>query len=171
MNDKKNTKKEYSSILKYLNADVTFAEVPDEISLCINITNCPCRCDGCHSPELSKDIGEPLTTEVLDILIKDNEGISCVCLMGGDRDPKEVERLLSHIKKAHPKLKTAWYSGRTIVRSTIYDVLDYIKIGPYIKQFGGLDKRTTNQRFYKVTSDKHFKLKNITYKFRHEKDS
>ena len=39
-------------MLKYLNCQVTFAEVPDEISLCINITNCPNRCPGCHSPEL-----------------------------------------------------------------------------------------------------------------------
>ena len=28
-------------MLKYLNAPVTFAEVPDEITLCINITGCP----------------------------------------------------------------------------------------------------------------------------------
>lgn len=153
-------------MLKYLNTDVTFAEVPDEISLCINITNCPCGCDGCHSPELSKDIGDPLTNEVLDTLIKDNEGISCVCLMGGDRNQKEVEQLLSHIKKAHPKLKTAWYSGRETVPATIYSVLDYLKIGPYIEQFGGLDKETTNQMFFEVTPDDKFKLKNITYKFR-----
>lgn len=27
-------------MLKYLNTQVTFAEVPDEITLCINITGC-----------------------------------------------------------------------------------------------------------------------------------
>ena len=27
-------------MLKYVNTEITFAEVPDEISLCINISNC-----------------------------------------------------------------------------------------------------------------------------------
>ena len=37
-------------MLKYSNYEITFAEVPDEISLCINLTNCPHKCIGCHSP-------------------------------------------------------------------------------------------------------------------------
>jgi anaerobic ribonucleoside-triphosphate reductase activating protein len=45
-------------MLKYVDTAVTFAEFPNEVSLCINISGCPCCCDGCHSPYLSKDIGE-----------------------------------------------------------------------------------------------------------------
>ena len=48
-------------MLKYSNYEITFAEIPDEISLCINLTNCPHRCVGCHSPWLQKDNGTPLT--------------------------------------------------------------------------------------------------------------
>ena len=56
-------------MLKYLNAPVTFAEIPDEITLCINITGCTLHCKGCHSPFLWEDAGEFLTIEMLDYLI------------------------------------------------------------------------------------------------------
>ena len=48
-------------MLKYTTCEVTFAEVPDEINLCINISNCPNNCKGCHSPWLKEDNGTPLT--------------------------------------------------------------------------------------------------------------
>ena len=50
-------------MLKYVDTKVTFAEVPDEISLCINISNCPNHCEGCHSPYLAEDIGTELTKD------------------------------------------------------------------------------------------------------------
>jgi len=37
--------------LKYTGYAVTLAEVPEEISLTITISNCAFRCHGCHSPE------------------------------------------------------------------------------------------------------------------------
>ena len=44
-------------IMKYVNESVVFAEIPDEVTLAINISNCPCRCPGCHSKFLWGDIG------------------------------------------------------------------------------------------------------------------
>ena len=44
-------------MLKYYNAMVVFEEIPDEITLAINITNCPCHCVGCHSKFLWEDVG------------------------------------------------------------------------------------------------------------------
>ena len=35
-------------MLKYLNTQVTFSEIPDEITLCINITGCKVGCEGCN---------------------------------------------------------------------------------------------------------------------------
>ena len=67
--------------MKYTGAEITFAEVPDEITLCINISNCPCHCKGCHSPYLAEDIGEELTEDSLHKLISSNEGITCVAFM------------------------------------------------------------------------------------------
>ena len=71
--------------MKLYNYDIVFQEVPDEVSLAINITNCPNHCEGCHSPHLWDDIGEELTTELLSSLIAQYEKlITCVLLMGGD---------------------------------------------------------------------------------------
>ena len=36
-------------MLKYVNTAVVFQEIPDEVTLAINISGCPCRCPGCHS--------------------------------------------------------------------------------------------------------------------------
>ena len=36
-------------MLKYANFDIVFQEVPDEVTLAINISNCPNQCVGCHS--------------------------------------------------------------------------------------------------------------------------
>ena len=61
--------------MKYTDTMVTFNEVPDEISLCINISGCPNRCPGCHSPELWEDIGTELTKESLKDLIDKMGGV------------------------------------------------------------------------------------------------
>ena len=52
------------SPFKYVEAAVTLAEVPKEISLTISVSNCRFRCCGCHSPYLQKDIGRPLLPDL-----------------------------------------------------------------------------------------------------------
>ena len=104
-------------MLKYVNTAITFAEFPDEISLLINISNCPCHCKGCHSAYLAEDIGEPLDYIALTKLIIDsNKGITCVGLMGGDSDPKWINKLAKFIKTSS-ELKVGWYSGRNYLPS------------------------------------------------------
>lgn len=157
-------------MLKYVDTKVTFSEVPDEITLCINLSNCPHNCEGCHSPYLREDMGTLLTQEQIESLIKVNEGITCVCIMGGDAEPWYVKQTMSCIKDVFPNLKTAWYSGRDALHKVIeenLDYFDYIKLGPYIKDKGPLNNRDTNQRFYKVFhfSNGASKLMDITYKF------
>lgn len=154
--------------MKYTDIQVTLSEIPDETTLCINISNCPHRCDGCHSPELQKDVGTPLTIDILDALIKNNKGISCICFMGGDYDFKTINSLTSFIRSNYPDLKTAIYSGaQSINRKINIHNIDYYKIGPYIKELGGLNSLKTNQILYKVThkSATHCFLDNINYKF------
>ena len=36
-------------MLKYVNTGIVFQEIPDEVTLAVNISGCPCRCHGCHS--------------------------------------------------------------------------------------------------------------------------
>lgn len=150
-------------MLKYVDTQVTFAEIPDEVSLCINISNCPIECPGCHSSYLANDIGELLTEETLQQLIKKNKGITCLCFMGGDIAPHEVNDLAGYVRKEYPHLKIGWYSGAdSLTLFTEYKNFDYIKLGRYIKKLGGLDSPKTNQRFYKVDGNV---LKNITSRF------
>ena len=148
-------------MLKYLNTLVTFSEIPDEITLCINITGCPNRCPGCHSPFLWEDKGKDLSQRTLEQFIKENSGISCVCLMGGDQDPFIINLLGEVIHKTGKK--SAWYSGKEEISPEIdLKNFDFIKVGPYIEELGGLDNPITNQKFYKVVGTT---LEEITYKF------
>ena len=149
-------------MLKYVDAKVVFAEVPDEVTLAINISNCPCHCKNCHSSYLAQDIGTELTFNEVRKLIKKNSGISCIVFMGGDSEPKRIDALASFVTN-HYQLKVAWYSGRQELSNHIdlYN-FDYIKLGPYKEEFGPLNSRTTNQRFYKVSDGE---LINITNKF------
>ena len=154
-------------MLKYVDTLVSFQEVPDEISLCINISNCPCHCEGCHSPYLAEDIGTELTWNELERLIKNNIGISCVCFMGGDSCPDYIEQLALFIKyQSWYPLKVAWYSGKSSIPKDLdISLFNYIKVGPYIPKLGGLDKETTNQIMYKVDNGN---LIDITYRFKHD---
>lgn len=152
-------------MLKYLNTQVTFAEVPNEITLCINITGCKNGCKNCHSSYLAQDIGKPLNKSSLSELIEGNKGVSCVSFMGGDNDAIHLVALASWVK-THTNLKVAWYSGRQELAGIVARQLqwfDFIKLGPYMEEFGPLNSRTTNQRMYKVHDGK--LSEDITSKF------
>lgn len=151
-------------MLKFVDYQVVFKEIPDEITLAINISNCPCHCEGCHSSYLAQDIGKELTNEELRNIIENNNGISCIAFMGGDSSPLEITKLMQYIK-CHFNLKTAWYSGREKIDIDILNNLqnfDFIKIGPYKQEFGPLNNPNTNQKFYQVKNNQ---LIDITYKF------
>ena len=138
-------------MLKYVDTLVSFSEVPDEISLCINISNCPCKCEGCHSSYLAEDIGDLLTVFELTKLIRKNKGITCVAFLGGDSNPKYVNSLSIWVKTTFPELKVAWYSGKQEISDKIdLQYFNYVKVGPYIKDKGPLTDRNTNQKMYKV---------------------
>lgn len=157
-------------MLKYVDTLVTFSEVPDEITLCINISNCPCHCEGCHSSYLAEDIGEELNDLTLNRLLIKNQGITCVAFMGGDSDPSEINEFARKLK-VHTNLKVAWYSGRQELSKDIdLKNFNFVKLGPYIKELGPLNSKTTNQRFYEVlppsiTNSNSYKLLDITNKF------
>lgn len=154
-------------MLKYVDSKVVFAEIPDEITLAINISNCPCHCEGCHSPYLADDIGEPLDLQHLTDLIDSNRGITCVCIMGGDANPSEVDDIAQDIKEYYPNLKVGWYSGRDYISKDIdMSNFNYIKYGHYDKDKGPLNSKTTNQVMLEidVIQGKVF-IKDITAKF------
>ena len=167
-------------MLKVASFDIVFQEIPGEVTLALNLSGCPCHCKGCHSKHLWEDIGEPLDEKLLiGLLDRYGSQVTCVCFMGGDREPEEVARLAEYIKN-HPSsaathrsaLRTAWYSGRPDLPESLSEQrstgeaacqcnglsgaagpFDYIKLGPYIEELGGLKSPTTNQRLYKRVGD------------------
>lgn len=88
-------------MLKYVDTRVCFAEVPDEIALCINLSNCPCHCKGCHSSYLAEDIGEVLTYSKIERLLEENKGVTAICFMGGDNNPELVNHYAKLIKDSY----------------------------------------------------------------------
>ena len=158
-------------MLKYADTMVTFSEIPDEITLCINITRCKIGCKNCHSSYLAEDIGKVLMVGSLRNLINRNEGITCISFMGGDADSSRINALAQWVKNNYT-IKVAWYSGRQELSEEIdLKNFDYIKLGPYIEEFGPLNSKTTNQKFYKVENISYkdgsfrYELIDITYKF------
>ena len=152
-------------MLKYVNTGIVFQEIPDEVTLAMNISNCPCHCPGCHSHYLWEDIGLPLDTNTIDNFVqKYRQEITCFAFMGGDGDPKGVNMLAQYIHEEYPQYRVAWYSGRIRVPSVVNKTdFDYIKIGPYIRHLGPLKQSTTNQRMYRQTPDGTFE--DITSRF------
>ena len=85
-------------VLKYVNTGIVFQEIPDEVTLAVNISNCPCHCPGCHSHYLWEDVGLPLDTDAIDDFAhKFGSDITCIAFMGGDNDPKGVNVLAQYI--------------------------------------------------------------------------
>lgn len=148
-------------MIKFKDSYIVFEEIPDMVSLAINLTNCQNNCVGCHSPELRRNIGEELTENAIDKLISENFGVNCVLFMGEGNDKDSLLSIAKYIKEKY-SLKTAIYSGRKNVEEDFYRVFDFIKIGPYIEKFGPLNVETTNQRLFLVEENG---INDITYKF------
>ena len=142
-------------MLRYVSYDIVFQEIPGEVSLAINISNCPNHCKGCHSLHLWNDYGEILDGNALSgLLEKYGNAITCVCFMGGDAFPNQVENLAVFIRKrSKENIKVGWYSGKPNFPSCcLLSNFDYLKLGPYIERLGGLDSPGTNQRFYQIVN-------------------
>lgn len=153
-------------MVRYYNFDVVFAEIPGEVTLAINLTGCPNRCPGCHSPHLQRDTGRVLDESELDALLdRYARSVTCVCLMGGDAAPQQIALLAAHVRRSRPGLRTGWYSGRAALPEG-FDTraFDYIKLGPWIEQAGPLSSPSTNQRLYRMAPDG--TMEDITERFR-----
>lgn len=153
--------------LKLSNWDVVMIEVPDEVTLALNLADCPNNCPGCHSPELRMPIGTELTYGILKELIDSNDGITCISFMGGDKFPEDINWLaqLVHTEYAGT-IKTSWYSGKQDISSKIeLRNFDYIKVGPYKSDLGPLNNPKTNQRMFMIDHKNNHNLVDITNKF------
>ena len=153
-------------MLRLASFDVVFQEIPGEVTLALNLSGCPNRCAGCHSPHLWEEVGEPLDDNLLNSLLSGyGNAITCVCFMGGDAAPGDVAHWSACVRAAtEGRLKTGWYSGRSELAAGIAPrSFDYIKLGPYVAHLGGVDSASTKQRLYRVTDGE---MKDITAELR-----
>lgn len=125
---------------------VVMEEIPDRVSLAVDISNCRGNCVGCHSPFLKQDVGEELTADIIDRIVADNFGVNCFLFLGEGQDPQAILSLAAHVRELG--LDVALYSGREEVEDEFWEAFDYLKLGPYRPECGPLNKRTTNQRLY-----------------------
>lgn len=139
---------------------IYITEIPDEICLGISVLGCPIHCPDCHSQHVwdinSVGKGKELTYDIIRDKLTDNSNISCVLLFGGDWEPNRLTYLLMWLHEIY-RVKTALYTGRTLEYINNLDLeygfteyLDYLKVGAYNKELGGLNSPTTNQRLYKL---------------------
>lgn len=140
--------------LKYTHYNIVFQEVPNETTLVFNISGCPYKCEGCHSTYLWEYKGEFLLENINEILSNYKNFITCVCFMGGDQNSLELYNLLRICQEFG--LKTCLYTGKDfnsleeIYALPYFNYLNFIKVGHYDKNLGGLNNPQTNQRFYKI---------------------
>lgn len=152
--------------MKVASFDIVFQEIPGEVTLALNLSNCPCHCPGCHSQHLAEDIGEVVNEDLLNgLLARYGNMITCVAFMGGDANPAEVAKWANYLKSeiGDLKLKTAWYSGRMNMPED-EQAFDYVKLGPYIESLGGLKSERTNQRLYKREDDRWTDITSVFWK-------
>ncbi len=137
-------------MLKYIPSltDTVIEEIPERVTLAVEISNCRGNCPGCHSPFLRDDIGEELTESAIDKLLGGNFGVNCFLFLGEGSDSAALLSLARHIKSRWPGVETAVYSGRDKVEDEYYECFDYVKTGPYIEALGPLNKPSTNQRLF-----------------------
>jgi anaerobic ribonucleoside-triphosphate reductase activating protein len=86
------------------------------------------------------DTDEILDEDILiELLKKYSNAITCVCFMGGDVAPQEVEKLSIFLHEiTNNCIKTAWYSGKQHLPENFgFRHFDFIKLGLYIKHLGG----------------------------------
>lgn len=151
-------------MLKYIYCKEVFSEVPGEISLGISISGCQIHCQGCHSRELWEDKGTPLTIEHLQSLLDKHQGITCLCLLGGEHD---IDSLIELFMYAHQRIKTAWYCGLDMIPKNkvgIIQYLDFLKVGRFDLDLGPINEKTTNQRFYKIKEGKMYDCTELFWK-------
>jgi anaerobic ribonucleoside-triphosphate reductase activating protein len=129
---------------------ISIHEVPGEVALVLNISECQNNCKGCHSPELLGREGTPLSFNILHNEInKYIDLITCICFMGGDTFTSELSAYLDYIHRLG--YKTCLYTGKEYYSILLNDLLDYVKLGPYIEDLGGLDSAITNQVFLRLS--------------------
>ena len=140
------------SPLFFYTKNVVFQEVPNEISLSFSIAGCQNNCKNCSWKNLDIKPKELKDDDYIKLLNKYRGYVSCILFLGGEWNK---EKLIQNLKLAKNNgYKTCLYTGKEDVDNDIKLNLDYLKVGPYIEERGGLANPNTNQRFIDLHTNK-----------------
>lgn len=155
-------------MLYFVDACVSYDEIPNKQSLCIYISGCLHNCKDCHYPELKeKDYGDILAESFYQLVDLYSKLVECVCFMGeGACGTEEKREFLEYTEYIHSKnLDAALYSGRDLEKNEEWmDSFDYVKLGSYQPEKGSIIEKTTNQRLYKKENDKYIDITEIFWR-------
>ena len=145
-----------------LKRGITFNEVPDKMAVYFELGDCEQGCKGCHSPELQNKCTEFVDSNDMVSFAVDqiDAGANAIVVLGGTTarslTSADMVSLLQDLALIAP---VCLYSGSD------NDVLDkqiaslgnctWLKTGSYQEAKGGLQSRTTNQRFYTIKQRYH----------------
>ena len=142
--------------MKYSKYDIVFQEVPDEITLVFEISNCRHNCGDCHSPHLREDIGTLLTMDEFKRVVNQYpDMITNVAFFGGEQY-KEIFECFDYATSIG--LKTTLWTGSEDVAEILKEKVTFLKTGPYNKELGDLTSVTTNQKYIEVATGRHIQL-------------
>ncbi|MEX2365306.1 MAG: anaerobic ribonucleoside-triphosphate reductase activating protein [Pseudohongiellaceae bacterium] len=138
--------------MRVTHEDVVFQEVPGEVALAFTIAGCPLRCPGCHSSDSwAPDEGWLLSPAILTQRIQRYSGLlTAVVFLGGEWHPDPLSDCLQRARSLG--LVTCLYTGMEDISADLKKHLDYLKVGPWRRDLGGLDSPSTNQRFIDLHS-------------------
>ena len=132
---------------KLYSYDVTFKEVPGQISLTLAFSGCKGTCEDCHSPHLRDSVGKDVTDNVIiDLLDRYGDYVNVVTFLGGE----------SVIPMWSPLIRDRGLSVCLYTGEDTYDtleLLDFLKTGSYDSTRGGLDVVGTNQKMIDVNKN------------------
>ena len=67
--------------MNYAYSEISFQEIPDEISVVVGFTGCSLHCSGCHSKELwDENYGKLMTPEKMENILYKYKG-KCSCFV------------------------------------------------------------------------------------------
>lgn len=121
------------------------------------------RCEECHSPH-HRDRGTMMSVKELTeyACAQEENGATAIVLLGGTTsDYIHKVQLRTVIQVLSKVLPVGLYSGDE--QDALFwgwRYLTWYKVGPYIKQLGGLESPTTNQRFYRRNEYGEWELRN-----------
>jgi anaerobic ribonucleoside-triphosphate reductase activating protein len=105
--------------------------------------------------------GEEVGEEYVDYLLnKYADYVSCIVFFGGENKKDSLKRIIEKARNKNKNLHFCLYTGRTSIEEDLLRELDYIKMGEYRKDLGGLGSKNTNQLFLDLKNNK-----DITNKF------